>query len=223
MACFFNRVSLSISGVFFIINIIKEVSKVVKLFSFMFFFLFSCLGINNLQATYESGHVIVIHSDLKSKKKYVIFGLTKKHKLSTFGGLRDHGEMNPKDTAAREAEEETLGVLGNKTTFRKMLISVSAISKKKDGHFCYVLPSKNYGDLLHLSHKFKEIRFDKTKKLPYCQREIIDLVAVEVDLLRKKVFNGDKFEFRDNSGKMRSVRVKNVLIDAIQNGYLDNL
>ncbi len=194
----------------------------IKLLPFIFIYIFSIAGVNTLLADYKSGHVIVIHFDLFSQKNYILFGLTNYRKLSSFGGLRDSSEKDPKNTAAREAEEEALGVLGNKAVIRKMLKGVIEVTHKS-GHYCYILPSSYYGNHNSLSQKFKKIRLDPNIKLLRCQQEMVDIVAVEVDLLRKKVFNGERLEFEDNDGKLRPVRVESVIIEAVKKGYFKNL
>ncbi|MBA3602973.1 MAG: hypothetical protein H0W50_04890 [Parachlamydiaceae bacterium] len=192
----------------------------IKLLPLIFIYIFSIVGVNTLEADYKSGHVIVIHSDLEKEKNYILFGLTKNGKLSPFGGLRDRGEKDPKNTAAREAEEEGLGVLGNKAIIRKMLNGVTEVTNKC-GHYCYILPSKYYGN--NLSQKFKKIRLDPNIKLKRCQQEMTDIVAVEVEVLRKKVFSGKRLEFEDNEGKLRPVRVENVIIEAVRKGHFNKL
>lgn len=178
-----------------------------KTFSLLFILFFTCLSTISLQA-YQSASVIVIShygfDKKKQPKKYVLFGLTKDGLLSTFGGLPDPGEKNPKDTAAREAEEEALGVLGDQKTFRMMLRGISPCSGMNSGHLSYVLPGKFYGD--DIPGKFKKIRFDKKRKLSHSQKEMVDIVAIRVETLRKKVFNGDKLLFKDNDGNMRPLR-----------------
>lgn len=176
-----------------------------------------------LQA-YASAHVIVIShygfDKNQQPKKFVVFGLTQKGELSTFGGLKDKGENNPKDTAAREAEEEALGVIGNTQTVRKMLRGINPSSGTNSGHLTYVLPGKYYGN--NISRQFKKVRFDKKKKLSHSQKEMVDLVAVRVEEIRKKVKNGEKLVFTDNQGQLRPVRgpVGGALINAVQNGDL---
>ncbi len=67
-----------------------------------------------LQA-YQSAHVITVSYAVDKdgiEKECVLFGLMNNGKLSTFGGLRDPDESNPKDTAAREMEEESFGNIG---------------------------------------------------------------------------------------------------------------
>ena len=194
-----------------------------KIFPFILICLFSFVGKNTLQANYDnykSGHVIVIHSDTKKQKNYVLFGLTKKGELSTFGGLRDKGESNPKNTAAREAEEEGLGVIGNQDFVRKLLWGLKPLTHR-GGHYCYILAPKDYGR--HISQKFRKIRFDENIKLPYCQKEMVDIVAVKVDSLIEKVHNREKLEFKDNNGKLRSVRIEHVFVKAVKYGYFDHL
>lgn len=191
-----------------------------KLLTFIFICLASIVGPLNLNA-YQSAHVIVTSYVVNHHgvvKKYVLFGLTKKGKLSTFGGLRDHGESNPKDTAAREAEEESLGILGNQKSVRGMLHKIKPVTGVDGDHICYVLPQKDYGK--HLSKKFKKIRFNKDIKLPYCKKEMVDIVAVDVELLRQKVFQGEDLAFKDNSGVLRPLRVKGPIVDAVKAGHL---
>lgn len=194
-----------------------------KLFSFILICL-ACVGTPiDLQA-YQSAHVIVTSYAMNRHgllKKYVLFGLTYKGTLSTFGGLRDEGENNPKDTAAREAEEEALGVLGNQKSVRSMLHKVKPVTEKNSDHICYILPQKNYGK--HLSKKFKKIRFDKNIKLPNCKKEMIDIVAIDVEVLRNKIFQGEELIFKDNAGVLRPLRlagVKPVIINAVKKGHL---
>ncbi len=182
---------------------------------------FSLLGTISLSA-YQSAHIIVTghaldkHGELK---KYVIFGLTRNGKLSTFGGFREKDEKNPKTTAAREAEEESLGVLGNKKMFRCMLKNVKPITSKSFEHVCYILPEKEYGE--DISEKFKKIRFDKTSKLSRCKKEMRDLVAVDLEEIRNKVLDGDDLRFKDNQGKLRSLRFNAIIIDAVKAGHFN--
>jgi hypothetical protein len=194
-----------------------------KILSFIAICLFSNLATFTLQA-YQSAHVIVVsHYGVdknKQPKKYVLFGLTRDGKLSTFGGLADRGEKNPKDTAAREAEEEALGVIGNQKAIRKRLRGLKPSSGMSSGHLSYVLPGKYFGD--NLSRKFKKIRFDKNRKLSHSQKEMVDIVAVRVDKIRSKVLNGDKLIFKDNDGKMRPLRngVQGAIKAAVRSGHL---
>lgn len=191
-----------------------------NLFSITFFCLFSFFGTLCLQA-YQSAHVITVGIDTdktgKVTKKFVLLGLLKNGKLSTFGGLRDPQEDDPKNTAAREAEEEALGVLGNKKTIRDRLKGVNPCFEV-NGHICYVLPQKNYGQ--NVSARFKKIRFDPNSNLSYSQKEMVDVVAVEVDKIRKKVLEGNSLKFKDNEGILRPIRVEAPFIEAIMNGQL---
>lgn len=178
----------------------------------------------NMNTDYASAHVIVVSNygfdDNKIPKQYVLFGLTKKGELSSFGGQREKLEKNPKDTAAREATEESLGLLGNHQEIRKMLRGVDPVSGKQSGHPHYILPGKYYGD--DVIGKFKELRFDKSKKLSFAQKEMVDLVAIRVEDIRNKVNNGEKLIFPDNNKQNCSVRdfVGDALIAAVKNGKL---
>lgn len=194
-----------------------------KILSVVSLCLFSNLLPIGLEA-YQSAHVIVVShygfDKHKQPKEYVLFGLTRDGKLSTFGGLPDRRENNPKDTAAREAEEETLGVLGSEKTFRKMLRGLQPSSGTNSGHISYVLPGKYYGD--SVSKQFKKVRFDKSRKLSHSQKEMVDIVAVRVETIRHKVLNGEKLQFKDNDGKMRYLRggVEGAIKAAVRAGHL---
>lgn len=194
-----------------------------KLFPLFFICLFSTIIPYHLQA-YQSAHVIMIShygfDQNQQPKRYVLFGLTKKGQLSTFGGLRDRGESNPKDTAAREAEEEGLGVLGNRKAIRNSLRGVQPSSGTKSGHMSYVLPGKYYGN--HISQRFKEIRFDKKRKLSHSQKEMVDIVAVRVETIRQQVLKGGPLKFKDNKGNLRSLRpgVEGAIKAAVKAGHI---
>lgn len=191
-----------------------------KLLSLTLFCLFSIFGTICLQA-YESAHVITvaIETDKKGKEinRYVLFGLLNNGKLSTFGGLRDPKEKDPKNTAAREAEEEALGVLGSQKAIRIMLNAISPCFEV-NGHICYVLPKKNYGN--KVSARFKKIRFGDETKLSHSQKEMMDIVAVEVDKIREKVINGHPLHFEDNENILRQIRFEAPFIKAVLNGQL---
>lgn len=194
-----------------------------KLLSFILICLFSALVPYHLQA-YQSAHVIVIShygfDQNQQPKRYVLFGLTRNGQLSTFGGLRDHGESNPKDTAAREAEEEALGVLGNQKMIRNSLNGVQPSSGTKSGHISYVLPGSYYGN--HISKRFKEIRFDKKQKLSYSQKEMVDIVAVRIETIREQVLKGSSLKFKDNNGHLRPLRpaVEGAIKAAVKAGHI---
>lgn len=191
-----------------------------KLFSLTLFCLFSIFGTICLQA-YQSAHVITVGFDTdktgKVTKRYVLLGLLNSGKLSTFGGLRDPGEKDPKNTAAREAEEEALGVLGRQKAIKSLLKGIDPCFEV-NGHICYVLPQQNYGK--DVSARFKKIRFDPKKKLSHSQKEMVDVVAVEVDKIRKKVFEGSPLSFNDNEGILRPIRLEAPFIEAVLNGHL---
>lgn len=189
-----------------------------KIYLFIFLFSFSIEA--KIQEDYKSGHVIVVHYDQATYEHYIIFGLSKKGKLSTFGGLRDPSETHPKNTAAREAEEEALGVLGSKSMVREMLKGLKEITKN-DGHYCYILPCKDYGNAL--SERFTALRFNPELKLPFCKKEMVDLVTVRVETIRDKVWLNEKLEFEDNHGKLRPLRSKHIIQNAVRNGCLDRL
>jgi hypothetical protein len=191
-----------------------------KIISFVFLCLF--LVSENIYAQdYQSAHIITVGVDVNKKgkvtKKYVFFGLLNNGKLSTFGGLRDQGEKNPKVTAAREAEEEALGVFGNQKTIKKWLKNISPCFEV-DGHICYVLPERNYGK--DVSTRFKQIRFDKKIKLSRSQKEMVDIIAVDVYKIREKVLQNEALHFEDNEGVLRPVRIEAPLIEAVLNGHL---
>lgn len=190
-----------------------------NLFASIFLCFFSTIVPLSLQA-YQSAHVITVSYDFDKngvEKKYVLLGLMNNGKLSTFGGLRDPNETDPKDTAAREAEEESLGVLGDQIKIRKMLKGIKPLSEV-DGHICYVLPKKKYGK--NLSKKFKKIRFNDEMKLTKSQKEMVDIVAVDVEVIKEKVLMNEKLIFEDNDGILRPIRVERVFIEAVVDGYL---
>ena len=190
-----------------------------KLFISILFCFFSAIFPLTLQA-YQSAHVIAVSSIVDKdgiKKDCVLFGLMNNGKLSTFGGLRDQDESNPKDTAARETEEESLGILGDQEKIRKMLRGVKPLSEV-DGHICYVLPKKKYGK--NLSRKFKKIRFNNEIELTKSQKEMVDIVAVNIETIREKVLMNESLIFKDNDGNLRQVRVERVFIEAVLNGSL---
>ena len=170
-------------------------------------YLLLCLLPFGLQA-YESAHVIVVShygNDINGQsQKFVLFGLTKKGTLSTFGGYADRGENNPKHTAAREVEEEAIGTFGDRKAILKILEGVKPCSGSNSGHLSYVLPGKFYGD--HLPEKFRQICFNPNKKLKYSQKEMVDIVSVSVDLIHKKIQQGERLQFQDNKGHLRPVR-----------------
>lgn len=168
---------------------------------------------------YKSAHAIVV--SLHAKEKFVLFGLMgKSKKLSTFGGLRDPGEPEPKITAAREIFEESLGVLGNQKQLLVLLSNAKMVSDPNAEHITYVLPPKFYGS--HIPTKFREIRFSKNVNLPYSQREMVDIVAVRVKDLRQKMLAGGHVTFPDNEGIQRELRecAKGSLYSAIINDQL---
>jgi hypothetical protein len=190
-----------------------------KLFSSFLLCFFSAILPLTLQA-YQSAHVITVHYEVDKdgiEKDYVLFGLMGNGKLSTFGGLRDPDESNPKDTAAREMEEESLGILGNQTKIRKLLRKIKPLSEV-DGHICYVLPRKKYGK--NLSRKFKEIRFNHEVELTKSQKEMVDIVAVNIKTIREKVLSNESLFFEDNDGILRPIRVERVFKEAVLYGYL---
>lgn len=158
--------------------------------------------------SYQSASVIVVSNYGRESsgqpKKFVLMGLTKTGKLSTFGGQRDGGEYNPKDTAAREMAEEALGVLGGQAAIRSMLRGLKPSSGTVSGHLTYVLPGKFYGE--NVPKKFRQIRFDANSHLDYSQKEMVDIVAVSVHSIKNKVLNGKPLQFKDNDGNWRSLR-----------------
>lgn len=172
---------------------------------------------NNLQ-TYNSASIIPISN--YGKNQYVLLGLTQNGKLSSFGGLPESYEKNPKDTAARELVEETLGVLGSQSTIRNTLRGLEHVSGSKSGHLTYVIPGIYYGD--NIPQKFKQIRFDKNNKLSHSQKEMVDIVAVRVDLIRQMASNGKTLQFNDNDGILRSLRkaTNDAIITAVKKGQL---
>lgn len=188
------------------------------LFALLCFFIFG----NIYAQAYQSAHVITVGVDTNKKgkvtKKYVLLGLLNNGKLSTFGGLRDPDETDPKVTAAREAEEEALGVLGNHKAVLKLLKNIDPCFEV-DGHICYVLPEQNYGK--DVSARFKQIRFDKKIKLSKSQKEMIDIVAVDVDKIREKVFQQEPLHFEDNEGILRPVRIEPPIIEAVLAGQIE--
>lgn len=190
-----------------------------KLFAYLSFCFFTTIVSLTLQA-YQSAHVITVSYAVDKdgiEKECVLFGLMSNGKLSTFGGLRDPDESNPKDTAAREMEEESLGILADQKKIRKMLRGVKPLSEV-DGHICYVLPKKKYGK--NLSKKFKKIRFNDEIELAKSQKEMVDIVAVNVEAIREKVLANESLLFEDNDGNLRPIRVERVFIEAVTNGYL---
>lgn len=184
-------------------------------FSFLVILTFSCSSL--LAQNYKSAHAIIINKI--HDHEYILLGKMRGSKqLSTFGGLRDHGESDPKATCAREVEEESLGVLGNKKAIGKLLQGAIQISGFYNGHICYVVPAKFYGD--GLSYKFRHIRNDIKNKLSYSQKEMIDIIAIRVDVLKSKFANGQKITFPDNEGVQCSLRnpTKAALQAAIDKG-----
>lgn len=158
-------------------------------------------------SAYVSAHAIVVSEwgfDPQGKPvKYVLLGLTDKGKLSDFGGFKDQGETNPKDTAAREIEEETLGVLGNRSQMRVLLRGKQAVNPGKPDHPHYVLYPKYYGNVVK---KFRQKRFGKHTVLNHSQKEMVDLVPVRIDELKKGFAGrGPAFAF-DNKGQKRYFR-----------------
>jgi len=165
-------------------------------------------GLNSLHNSsaalqdYKSAHAIVVsHHD---NHKYVLLGkICWNQKLSTFGGLRDPGEIDPKVTCAREVDEESLGVFGSQQAVGRMLQNAKQICGFSNGHICYLLPATDYGK--NISHKFRDLRFKPAKPLSYCQQEMIDIVAIRVDALKDKIAKGGPITFSDNEGVERSL------------------
>jgi hypothetical protein len=167
---------------------------------------------------YQSAHAIVVSQ--YDNHEYVLLGkMQGSHKLSTFGVLRDFNEKNPKITCAREVEEESLGVLGNVQSMRKLLQNAIQISGFQNGHICYLLPAKFYG--YSIPSKFRQIRFNPYHDLSYSQKEMIDIVAIRIDKLKSKFAKGNP-TFPDNEGIQRSLRdsTKGALQAAIDSGHL---
>lgn len=172
--------------------------------------------------TYHSANVLVVSNYGYDKKhqpiKYVLFGLTQNGTLSSFGGNKEKWESNPKDTASREAVEETIGVIGSNSDIRNTLRGIQPSSGSQNGHYTYVLPGKYYGD--HISARFKQIRFDPKAKLNYSQKEMVDIVPVKVEDIYNKVIKNQPLVFKDNNGNFCSLRDPNAVIKAINGGYL---
>ncbi|NGX58053.1 MAG: hypothetical protein K940chlam3_00954 [Chlamydiae bacterium] len=167
---------------------------------------------------YESAHVIPV--SVFQGKTYVIFGVTQKGVLDDFGGLRDIGETDPKMTAARETEEEALGVLGSKECVRKRLSGpVNEVAKDR-GHPHYILPAKDYGPIFK---KFNNRRFG-SQKLSHYQMEMVELVAIEIDEVRKgvRLYDGRVLKVRAPNGKLYSVRrgAGGAIVSAVKKGFL---
>jgi len=167
---------------------------------------------------YESAHIIPL-SRFRGHT-YVILGLTKKGELDDFGGFRNSGETDPKVTAAREAEEETLGVLGSKTTLRKRLTGPIYVVDMNRGHPHYILPARDYGPIVS---KFNKRRYGKTKLSP-CQKEMVELMAIRIEKVREgvKYYNGRILKLKGPNGKLYPVRrgTSGSLIRAVKRGYL---
>lgn len=153
-------------------------------------------------SAYQSAHAIAVSEwgfDSQGKPiKYVLLGLTKQGKLSDFGGFKDAGETDPKNTAAREIEEESIGVLGQRKDLRTMLKGKTAVNPGKPDHPHYVLPSKYYGNAVK---EFRKRRFGKGARLSTSQKEMVDLVPVQVDELKKSLARGKPAYIVDKQGK----------------------
>lgn len=163
---------------------------------------------NNIDVNYKSAHAIVISNYGRYQdgqpKQYVLLGLTENGELSTFGGARDNFENDPKQTAAREVYEESIGLLGSPRDLLNKLKNCPISSGYNSGHITYVIPGEYYGD--DISGRFKRIRFDKNRKLSHDQKEMIDIVPIRVDDIKNKILRNEKLIFPDNDGKMRSFR-----------------
>ncbi len=151
---------------------------------------------------YQSAHAIVISQ--YNHHDYVLLGKMKGTQvLSSFGGLRDPGEKDPKSTCAREVEEEALGVLGNQRQVYALLKNAPQISGFHNGHICYVLPATFFGN--NIPFKFRKKRFN-THKLTHGQKEMIDIVSIRLDKLKATFLKGEPITFPDNQGIQRSLR-----------------
>lgn len=170
-------------------------------------------------AAYQSAHAIVVSQ--YDNHQYVLLGkMQGGQTLSTFGGLRDFGENDPKATCAREVDEESLGVLGNQKSIYKLLQNAVQISGFKNGHICYLLPTTSYGH--SIPSQFRQIRFNPHNHLSHSQTEMIDIVAIRVDKLKSKFAQGEPITFPDNQGVQRSLRnsTQGALKAAINSGQL---
>lgn len=179
--------------------------------------LFENIG-NSASQSYQSAHAIIVSK--YGNHNYVLLGKMKGGRLSTFGGLRDPGENGSKATCAREIEEESLGVLGNKQTMYKLLQTAIQITGFSNGHISYLIPAKFYGN--SIPSKFREIRFNRFNQLTHSQKEMVDIVAIRVDTLKNKFAQGKQITFPDNQGVQCSLRsgTEGALKVAINKGLL---
>jgi hypothetical protein len=189
------------------------------MFNQLFVFLIFALSFTTLGAQeYHSAHAIVVSNYYGDN--YVLLGKMKgSNKLSTFGGRRDPGEHNPKVTCAREVEEEALSVLGDQAHVLILLQNAHQVTGFKNGHISYVLPATFFGH--RIPQKFRNERFN-SKNLTYCQKEMIDIVAIRVDRLREKFLKGESLLFPDNQGVLRPLResTKGAIQAALDSGKL---
>lgn len=190
-------------------------SKLSRSILFYFFVLFIPLTLQG----YQSAHIIAVGQCVDTngvKENCVFLGLMSKGKLSTFGGFREEDELDPKQTAAREMEEEALGVLGDQKEIRNMLSQVKPLFDA-NGHICYVLFMKNIGN--DVSAKFKKLRFSGAK-LTKSQKEMVDIVPISAKSIREKVLRNEELLFEDNEGVQRPIRIERVFIEAVLQGCL---
>lgn len=169
--------------------------------------------------TYKSAHAIVVSQ--YGNQKYILLGeMEKNYALSTFGGFRDSDETDPRDTCARELEEETLGILGNRKAIRKLIENGVQVCGFQNGHICYLLPSNYYGK--NIPYNFRQIRFSPNQQFSFCQREMIDIVAIPVAELKSKFAKGGTMTFPDNDGIQRPLRnaTRKALEEALDRGLL---
>lgn len=144
---------------------------------------------------YSSAHVLYFCEE--GGREVLLMGLTSEGKLSTFGGMRERGEEDPRETAARELEEEALGVLGLRGDVVPNL-KFYALEKSPN----YILRSKVDPHTAILAYRAK-----RAGSLTAVQKEMIDIVAVDVDSLRAQIRLGLPLLFPDNQGFLRPFRL----------------
>lgn len=132
--------------------------------------------------------------------------------------LEKNGKATQKIPPPEKFFEETIGVLGSQYTLRKMIVGNPKTVGSSSGHPTFILPSKYYGNVVAA---FKKERYGG-KYLSHSQREMVDIVPVEIKTLKAKILKKGQLLIRDNKGQLRPLRKasEGAIRSAIKKGLL---
>jgi len=141
---------------------------------------------------------------------YFILGKEKNGKYCDFGGHKNDNETY-EETAIREFDEESMGVLYNKNKLKKIISKLPCHFNKKEKYITFLLKLKYDPNILKTYNTLiiRIFQCDNKKIIPYCKNGLLEKSEFKL-FTANDILKNNNEQIRDKFLKTFTLLIKNL-------------